>query len=353
MKFDFTAFLNQKSLIHQSVPGPGRIVNDVTSRAHKKTLNVMYGETYDRFGLALGSLKYYFTVAMAAKLLHEMGTNVSPTILIADVATCRNEPEEQHELLMEIGSQRASILRSLNAVYGLGLDVLLMSEYLYTREFQARVTKIRELAKEDNKFHEWITKTVPESKIDIESKKDFAYAFDEVATITSYDIKVGPPREIFYDEPARMVASALGMDPLLSIYLYPTYPLGLGRSFFLNNEEIEKYGVTPYKAGSKGLEANRIILGVTGTQRVKELISQSVVSKNQRIPNAVLDVAIIAELANQFLAKEFEPITIREQFYEGSMRPDQLRDLTFEGIMKSILSVIPPIALKGMYHVAQ
>jgi len=349
--FDFTAFLNQKSLIRQTVPDPNKIVSNVTNRAREKTLNIMYGETYDRFGFTLGSLKYYFAVALTGKLLHALGANVSPTILIADIATCRNEPEEHHELLMEIGRQRASVIGSLNDLYGLELDVLLMSEYLHTKEFQTKVAEIRELAKEDNKFHEWIVKTVPESKIDIESKKDFAYAFDEVATITSYDIKIGPPRELFYDEPARMVASAIGMDPLLSIYLYPTYPLGLGRSFFLNNEEIEEYGVTPYKAGSKGLEANRIILGLTGNAKVQDLISQSAVSKNHKIPNAVLDIAIIAEMAKQFLAQKFEPIMIREEFYEGGMTPDQLRELAFESLLKNIMTVMPPISLKGMHHV--
>lgn len=351
MDLEFPVFLRQKSLIYKTIPTCEQLDNEIIQRASKKIIKVMYGETYDRFGVTLGSLKYYFSVALTGMLLRKKGIKATSSILIADVATCRNVSEDQHEDLMSLGKKRAAFLQTLNSVYGLDLNVLLMSEYLYTPEFQEKTIEIRELAKHDNKFHEWIIKTVPESKIDIEEKKDFAYAFDEVATIINYDIKIGPPRELFYDEPARMVALSLGIDPLISIYLHPTYPLGFGRSFFLNNEEVEKYGVTPYKAGSKGLEANRIILGETVSQQVRELISQSVISKKQSIPNAVLDVFVIAEIARQFLSKDFAPIEIWEQFYEGSIQPDALREMAFDSLMKNIVEVIPSSTLKGTVYV--
>jgi hypothetical protein len=351
MKLEFPTFLEQTSLVYKTIPFANEIIDRIDQRSQNKIVKVMYGETYDRFGPTLGSLKYYFSVSFAGLLLRQSGINVSSTILLADVATCRNEPDDQHDELMEIGKKRAFFLRTLNDIYGLDLNILLMSEYIYTSEFQEKVNNIREMAKEDAKFYEWIVKTVPESKVDIESKKDFAYAFDEVATIIGYDIKIGPPRELFYDEPARMIASSMGLDPLLSIYLHPTYPLGFGRSFFLGNEEIEKYGVTPYKAGSKGLEANRIILGTTEIQRIKDLIVQSVVSKNQTVPNAVLDVVIIAEMAGQLLSKNFSPITIREQFYEGNIQPDQLRQIAIESLTSNIINVIPLNTLKGISHV--
>ena len=60
-----------------------------------------------------------------------------------------------------------------------------------------------------------------------------AYAFEEIATIIEYNIKVGPPRERFYDEPARFIAGAIGNPPLSSVYLHPTFPLGVGPDLFL------------------------------------------------------------------------------------------------------------------------
>ena len=216
-----------------------------------------------------------------------------------------------------------------------------MSEYLYSEEFQKRVGVIRELAKQSEEFYNWIAQTVPENKVEIEAQKDFSYAFDEVATIVGYDLKVGPPREIFYDEPARMVGAAIGLDPLQSVYLYPTYPLRLWKKLFLLNEEIEKFGVTPYKAGSKGLKANRIILGKTSLKSAKILIEQSVVTKNPIVPNAVLDIAIITEMARQWLSGELDSISIREEFYNGSISPDHLREIAIDGLARYIFNVIP------------
>ncbi len=73
----------------------------------------------------------------------------------------------------------------------------------------------------------------------------------------------------------------------------------MGRDFFFENEEVEQYGVTPYKAGSKNIAQHRIILGETSEARIQELLRRSFVSKNPSIPNPVLDIATIAEMARQ------------------------------------------------------
>lgn len=337
MNLDFKNLLGQTSLISDTVPMADEIYNNTLLRKQSGPIKIMYGETYDRLGPTLDSLKYYFTVAALGWTLRREMIEAQPTILIADVATCRNESNDQHDLLMELGKDRAAFARSVSETYNLGLKVMLMSEYLNTEEFQNRLERIRHLAKYDKLVHEWIKQTVPESKVDIEASKDFAYAFEEVATIVDYDIKVGPPREIFYDEPARIVGKLLNLEPLQSIYLYPTYPLGFGRSFFLANEEIEKYGVTPYKAGSKGLEANRIIVGKTRFERIEELVNQSVNSRNLAIPNSILDIAIISEFARQWLSSELEPISIREQFQSGKLSQDELREMALENLSRFII----------------
>jgi hypothetical protein len=57
-----------------------------------------------------------------------------------------------------------------------------------------------------------IEESVPESKIDIEKEKGFAYSFDEVATIIDLDFKIGPPREDLYDNIAREIAKRSRSD---------------------------------------------------------------------------------------------------------------------------------------------
>ena len=350
MPIDFQTLLNQQSLVRNTVPDAAEIVAAVDERVkNDKPLNVMYGETYDRFGPTLDSLKYYFTVAAIGKVLQQSDARVTPTILIADIATCRNESEDQHDELMSIGRERAAFLTSINEHYALGLDVLLMSEYLHTDEFQARLARIRDESDRRSDLLEWVKQTVPASKVEIEQQKGFAYAFEEIATIIEYDVKVGPPREKFYDEPTRMIGKTLDLDLLLSVYLHPTYPLGFGFDFFFANEEIETYGVTAYKAGSKGLSDHRIVFGETSEDRLDQLVEASFVGKKAAIPNPVLDLCVIAEMARQWLEGDLSPIDLHESFYSGGISPKELKQRACTDIRSYILDPVRSI-VNGATH---
>jgi hypothetical protein len=340
------AFLEQPSVILETAPSPPEIEDAVAARAGK-TLMVMYGETYDPLGPTLDSLKYYFSVATIAKLLQHSGKPASGTILIADVATCRNEPDHRHDEIMEIGKQRKDYLVALSDHFKLGLNILLMSEYLFTPSFQDRLNRIRDEADRLHEVYEWVKQTVPPSKVEIEKTKGFAYAFEEIATIIEYDLKVGPPREKFYDEPTRMIAKLVGFNSLMSVYLHPTYPLGCGFDFFFANEEIEEYGVTAYKAGSKGLSEHRIILGDTSEDRLAALIDESFVGRKRQIPNPVLDLAVIAEMARQWQAGRLEQILISEAFYSGDISPEELKKRALEGIRDHVFKPVDSL-LKGV-----
>jgi len=336
--------LTQASLVLATVPSASESEQAIDERiAEGNRIEVMYGETYDVYGPVLDSLKYYFAVAAVGRALARSGAIAQPTILIADVASCRNEPEEKHDELMSLGANRARLVKSISETYSLGLDVLLMSEYLYSDAFQSRLSRIRSEAGQRSEIYEWVRQTVPASKVKIEEEKDFAYAFEEIATIIEYDIKVGPPREKFYDEPTRMIGKALGYKSLLSVYLHPTYPLGFSFDFFFANEEIEQYGVTPYKAGSKGLMEHRIVLGQTPRNRVSTLIDQSFVSKKASIPNPILDLAVIIEMARQWLEHEEIHLDLRERFYGGGISPKELKEFTCDGISRYILDPIASI----------
>lgn len=348
MDLNFHSFLKQPDIVLTTTPDMDSLESSILQRSRTgKTIQVMYGETYDRFGPTLDSLKYYFFVAGVGKLLRQRQIQVKPAILIADIAACRNEPEDQHELLMRIGQQRACFVSALSTIYGLELTVILMSDYLHTDQFQSRLAHIRNEAQKHNELEQWVRQTVPPSKVDIEASKGFAYAFEEIATIVDYDIKVGPPREKFYDEPARLISQSLGYLPLQSIYLHPTYPLGLGRDFFFANEEIEQYGVTPYKAGSKNLAQQRIILGQTSEDELNSLIQKTFVSKRSSIPNPVLDTLIIAQMARQWLTRQLEPVTIAESFYAGEISVESLKQRVLSELKEYVITPTHPLFEEG------
>ena len=342
-------YLNQTSLIMELVPSLQKIEEAIIGRKLRgKCIKIMYGETFDFHGLTVDSLKYYFAVAGISRAIRESGAKAVPTILVADIASCRNEPEKHHETLMAIGRKRVRQLTSLRDLYSLDINILLMSDYLHGNEFQNSLERIRAKAVDHREIYHWIRQTVPESKLKIEEDKEFTYAFEEIATIIEYDMKVGPPREQFYDEPARLIGNSLGLDPLISVYLHPTFPLGLGPDFFLANREIEQFGVTAYKAGSKGLLDHRLVLGHTSPERLYDLINETFVGKKPTTPNPVLDLAIIAELARQWLQHEIVPLDLREKFYSGQLSPAQLKQLASENIDRYILSPLVPLLKESL-----
>jgi hypothetical protein len=335
MNIDLRNWLQDLSLVLGTAPAVEQIDREIGERVRSgHSIRIMYGETYDRYGPTFDSLKYYFAVASIGRAVGQLGI---PTILIADIASCRNEPEERHEELVALGEARVQFVRAISDLYSLKLRVIAMSEYLDSASFQSRLRAIRAQVGRDEHVYRWIRQTVPASKVAIEQEKGFAYAFEEIATIVEYDIKVGPPREKFYDEPARMIAGALGYRPLISVYLRPTFPLGVGPDVFVSNAEIEEFGVTPYKAGSKGLEKHRIILGRTTYDRMAALIQRSFVSKRRDVPNPVLEIAIIGEMARQWIEKDFRRIEMRETFYRGEISPAQLKQLALESAKRYVV----------------
>ncbi len=347
MSLDFRTLLETSSLVTGTAPSSNEIVAEISKRsASGKVIQAMYGETYDRFGHTLDSIKYYFYVAAINWTLRRRGNAVEPTILVADIATCRNEPDDQHTELMHLGQKRANFVRAVDKTYQLGLNVLLMSDYLHSDDFQVHLRQVKKEAENRDDIRHWIEQTVPESKVEIESEKEFSYAFEEVATIIGYDVKVGPPREKFYDEPARLIGQALGYPPLQTIYLHPTFPIGVSRSFFFSNEEISKYGVTAYKAGSKSLSAHRVIIGKTTSDDLARLVGQSPVSKKATIPNAVIDLAVIGEMAKQWLNGELQPLNTRERFYSGDLSAAELQESAIANVENYVLRPLTAV-MKG------
>lgn len=301
-------------------------------------IKLFYGETYDDKGHTIDSLKYYLFVSKLAESLQKVGHSVDPTILIADVAACRNVGTQNQSYYMILGEERANFVKKVNEVYKTGLRVVKMSEYIDSPDFISERERIIEQCKADPDLMEAIKKTVPESKVEIENEKGFMYSFDEVATIINLDVKVGPPREDLYDNVAKSIAEKGGRKQIMSLFLTPSFPVGMNWAYFFANEGIEEHGITAYKAGSKRLQKNRIIIERSNPDYIRELINSSFISPNRALPNPVLDVGIICEMAKRRLSGDESPITLADDFYEGRISGKELKEKVGADVETYILS---------------
>lgn len=315
--------------------------NHIRERARLVTpqpIKLFYGETYDEAGHPIDSMKYYFFVSYLADALRQEGHHVDPSILIADTAACRNVGEKNERYYMTLGAERYRFVERVNEIYGTGLRLVRMSDYINSPEFVEEREGVMEMCKASQELMEAVEKTVPESKLEIERDKGFLYSFDEIATILGLDVKVGPPREDLYDNIARRIARQRGQRQLMSLFLTPTFPLGMNWAYFFANEGIEDIGITAYKAASKRLQRNRIIVGHSNPNYVRDLIRDSFISTNPALPNPVLDIGIICGMARKRLEKDETPITLAGDFYGGRISTEQLKEAVGKDIEEYILS---------------
>lgn len=301
-------------------------------------IKLFYGETYDDKGNTIDSMKYYFFVAELADALREERFAVDPAILIADTAACRNVGDNLERQYMMLGTARTRFVEQVNQVYGTNLRIIRMSEYIGSPEFIKERDEIMQKCKADQELMRGVEKTVPESKLDIERKKGFLYSFDEITTIIDLDVKVGPPREDFYDNIARQITQERGTKGVQSLFLTPTFPLGMNWAYFFATEGIEDHGITAYKAGSKRLHRQRVIVGRSNPEYIRRLLADSFISTDPTLPNPVLDIGIITELARRRLEQDHSPITLAHNFYNGKITPNQLKENVGNSVERHILS---------------
>jgi hypothetical protein len=179
-----------------------------------------------------------------------------------------------------------------------------MSSVFKQSGFKNRLSSVSMIFNSTPECREIAEKTVLKNRLTQEEKTGYRYTIEEVSLIMDYDIKVGPPREVFFDKLARLISNKLAKDSLSGIYLKPTYPLGLGFDYFIQHPEVEEYGLTPYKAGSNKLQDNRIILNKDVRRNIDGLIKNTFVPNNLDLPNPLLDLLTITDLAKSCLDKE-------------------------------------------------
>lgn len=328
--------LSTEKLVQQ-VP-EGNLIRERAELTAPQPIKIFYGETYDEKGHPIDSMKYYFFVSYLADALREEGINVDSSILIADVAACRNVGEGKKKYYVSLGEERFRFVNRVNEIYGTNLRLIKMSDYVNSPEFIEERKTLMETCKANPELMKAVEKTVPESKVDVEREKDFLYSFDEITSIIDLDVKVGPPREDLYDNIAQSIAKQRGRKEVMSLFLSPTFPLGLGWAYFFINDGIEDHGITAYKAGSKRLHRNRIIVGSSKPDYVRSLIRDSFISTNPALPNPVLDVGIICEMARKRLEGDKSSITLAEEFYKGEISCEKLKEKVGNDVDKYIIS---------------
>ncbi|MDD3647436.1 MAG: hypothetical protein PHS44_02955 [Candidatus Dojkabacteria bacterium] len=267
----------------------------------RRRIHILYGETCDEYGLTIDSLKYYFILHILHKLLEELGARVKSEIMIGDVASIRNENVKNKEKIVNSCRARFGLLSGIVSKYELRFTPVLMSEVFKKPLFLRRFENISRLVQEDTKIKKMVQKTILRNRIRQEESAKYRYSCEEIALIMDYDFKIGPPREVYYDE----IAKKMKQD-FLGIYVKPTYPFGQGFDYFVNSPEIEKFGLTPYKAGSNKMQDSRIIIGKTSLGKLKSLVRDTFIPDDLDLPNPLRDLCIIADLFRRVQIDDYD-----------------------------------------------
>ncbi len=289
--------LKNKLLVKEIIPGLSIV-------GKRKSIKLLYGETYDLLGMTIDSLKYYFFVSLIHKYFEQAGVNVVSIVLVGDRAATMNDSSVEKDKLVIEGQKRIELIKKVIQVYRLPIKPLLMSEMLKEQKIPALIKNVENYIDTSDEAKKFLTKTVLKNRIKQEVKSNFQYSKEEIAIGTLFDVKIGPPREKNYDEVTRMVQRNNDINELISIYLQPSYPLGKDFSFFLNHPEIEEFGITPYKAGSNKLQESRIILGKTDYRSACRLILDSFDSLEIETAHPIFDLLAITDLAKIFIEDE-------------------------------------------------
>ncbi len=263
---------------------------------------IFYGETIDEYGIPFDALKYYFTLSLIHRALEKDSINVQSTILLADVASLMNQSASQKtDAISDSLNKRTQVLTTIIQKFHLPCQIKLMSDVCKTDQYKLLRQRINEYIQTPNNYKKilpFIEQTVMMNRRTEEEKKKYAYALDAITTGLLFHRKIGPPREKFYDQAAAIIARDLSIPPYQTLYGSPAYPLGMPFTYFLTHPEIEKYGLTPYKAGSNRLKDNRIILEETSNDTSTRLIMDSFESLRSDTAHPVLDLIRIAHLGH-------------------------------------------------------
>lgn len=289
-------YLSQKELVQRVLT-----VEDLKDKSGSgKTLNMMMGQTFDE-GQPVDMMKYALFMMNLADILRQGGAQITARWLIADHFITDINQELEATKVREQATRRISYLQRINSVYGGNISIVLSSELSLQDAYKQNLAVLIKEADNNEGFREKALRAVPEDRRD--NPNALRYPFEELATIQSMDtdIKVGPPYEIHYDEPARDIASLVGFNRYVAIHLTRGFLFGNPAISPDVNGEIEAFGVLPYKKDSKGLGSYRIDPTTDGMEQVQRLVT---VTTDTR---AIVDLLVITEQARQRLEGKVDP----------------------------------------------
>lgn len=340
---NLSALLSQKGLVYSALSSVELSARIEKCRSEKRPLRILYGETFDELGNTMDSMKYYFFTSLLAKeIKRRYDVEVEPVVLIADLGVYRNSPDQLEELKRH-AQNRADFANRVRETYNCAYEVRLLSDVASTQEFKDKFNKAVEIGKADEALMTMINETVPEDRREASKKNGYIYSFEEISVILGIDIKIGPPREKLYDNTANAMLEHFKVDPLLPVYLMPTYPLGTDYASYINSP-INQYGLTPYKAGSGHMTKNRIVVGQTSSSSIEHLIDGTEISPEGSRPNPVLDIAFIADMARQHLQGVMDQSyasSMADKYASSNMESDDLKAKTIIALQKYVLSILP------------
>lgn len=259
-------------------------------------IRVLYGETYDKYGITIDSLKYYLFFEYLARIIDN---NIECIVAEGDLHSVINPSVLEKNYLLQVGKERLEqigrIFKSLRITH---VKVNLMSELFGEKMIIDVVSKVSKLVKESTDLQNLLIPTVLKNRVAQERESGFRYAAEAIGFALKFDLKVGPPREENYDKVAQIIGKEVG-GGYEAIYLRPSYPFTKDFSFYLTHPEVEEYGLTPYKAGSNKLQDQRIVIGITSEEMIGDLIASAYVPQNFLYANPLVDLASIVAMSEQ------------------------------------------------------
>ena len=315
-------------LVQAILPGPRTIEPSGT-----EVLRVMYGETFDEFPAPIDAYKYYSWLVIVAREVARSGGEIRCSVVVADDAVRTNKSGEWGETLIVDRCERRveQIETFIEGCFGDTLvHVDLMSDVRKSTRFASRRSRAEELLKSSETFADIIAASVRPDRRAGEAANGFAYSLDEAALVSSFAYKVGPPREQHYDDAARLLSGTEGGPGLVSILLMPDYPLALGPGAFVRNEELARYGATPYKSNSHGWRNNRLTPGVTTPADAQALISRTRLMRRPNVPNPLLSIATTLQLVSWALDGAKPTAWLADEWDQHRLSDDELRSRVLE-----------------------
>jgi len=279
--------LSEKLLVQKTLGNIGAVSGKI---------RVLYGETYDKYGIAIDSIKYYLFLEYLAKTI---GNDVDCMIAEGDLHSVINPSVLEKDFLLHEGKRRTESIGKIFEVLKIRhVTVKLMSKLFAEEKIMNLVTNVSNLVNEREDLQNLLIPTVLKNKIAQERESGFRYAAEAIGLALNFDLKVGPPREENYDKVAQIIGKEVA-EEYKAIYLRPSYPFTKDFSFYLTHPEVEEYGLTPYKAGSNKLQDQRIVIGVTSEEMIGDLIASAYVPQDIVYANPLVDLASMVAMNEQ------------------------------------------------------